>query len=560
MNIVATLLRHVRPLAVLAAMAGTTFAETRPIVPFPFPYPLPVTGGLQMSLNTSAYKVTPGGPVFAKSGSTKRIAAGGLVASVVLANRSGSDVQFEFPDSAAAARRFDFRVLNAAGEEVWNSAAEVDGEEVTQSLARRSKWSRTLRVPLTTDGVNFPAGRYTLEAALAGEPRIGATTIFEIVEAPVPPPPPAGTGISGVVLWLPSNHVLLDGGVIAPAVLPSPVRAKIRIQEVVPDGAQTLRAPFVWEGETTADGRFQANTPPGRYQVQATKIDGGITTTAERSLTVTDPTLIIFPPMPPRTTATLSAEVTTGKYTDLTFHLGGGSSYEPPAVDTGIRGKVLAPPQGEQPGVPQAGAVVTVEEIWPEPTLNRPIIIRPAFRWTGSTDMNGNFQVNTPPGRFRVTARYTPPVIIAGEPVATIWPMPVILPLRGSTEVNVVKSQFTETTVQLRPGLVEIGLVSIATVNEAKFRYIPTLVAPTLIQVSATGMVPTGGWGMGTLRYRGTTDEGIVEFDFLGKKPTGIVTQAFAPISATTQIDQPENFRGVRVYSATNNIKAVREN
>ena len=115
--------------------------------------------------------------------------------------------------------------------------------------------------------------------------------------------------------------------------------------------------------------------------------------------------------------------------------------------------------------------------------------------------------------------------------------------------------------LDLKPAPVQAGTQKVASVSSVELRAMP--VFPPLIshvQVVAEGMVNTGGWSDGQLRLRGMTPDGIVEFDFVAKPPTGVVTQALAPISAAVAtLPQPSDFRGVRVFAQTNSKEALIE-
>lgn len=389
-------------------------------------------GGLQMSLNTAAYRVYAGDslPAEARKRSARSQAQAlrtrdTLVASVQLANRSPQDLTFTFSDEEAARRRFDFRVFNSEGVEICSSGNVTTSEAVETAVAatlrKRSKWSAVVHIPLQIDGAWLTPGVYTIEASLAGEPKIGATTLFEVAGTSTPSPQPE---------------------------LPK---------------------------------------------------------------------------------------------------------------DTGIKGQVFAPIGTYETPVP-SGVRITIEEIREETPGNS--VVLPSFRWSGVSDREGRFQVNTPAGRFRVIAggmASSPglPIIVPMNENQSL--LPRFLPLVASKEVEVTAGQFTEVRLDMKPGFIVTGTRKISSVSSVKLRVLPTFAPPAMIEVSAEGMVNTGGWSNGLLLQRGITPEGIIEFDFVANPPTGIVTQAFAPISAVTTVPQPSNFRGVRVFAQSNSKEAQLE-
>jgi hypothetical protein len=100
------------------------------------------------------------------------------------------------------------------------------------------------------------------------------------------------------------------------------------------------------------------------------------------------------------------------------------SSPTPDPKETGIKGLVLRASSGpvattaaaELP-IPGAQIIVT-EVVNDQPTLRAP------FFWQGVTNGDGRFQVNAPPGRYRVKATLPPAVGVAGlvpvEPSAVV--------------------------------------------------------------------------------------------------------------------------------------------
>ena len=90
-----------------------------------------------------------------------------------------------------------------------------------------------------------------------------------------------------------------------------------------------------------------------------------------------------------------------------------------------------------------------------------------------------------------------------------------------------------------------------------------TIVAsPKQLVVEAYGQVTTGGWTNPTLSprtYVAPPTGGIWEFDFTAVKPTGMVTQALTPISATHNwAENPTaDLKGIRVYGVDAGVKEI---
>ncbi|HEX5175847.1 MAG TPA: hypothetical protein VFV83_02405, partial [Chthoniobacteraceae bacterium] len=360
--------------------------------------------------------------------------------SAILTNRSNSDIPFIFADPIAAERHFKFRVLDAAGKEVWiSSEVTSDGATTEDVLRRRSAWRRTVLVPLKIDGAPLLPGRYTLEAILDVDNPLSASLTFEVVS----PPDPDGkeTGITGQVLqaigpepaagttFLPSDRVVTG--------------ARIVITEILDPKTPVARAPFFWQGVTNTEGRFQTNTPPGRFRVTATLPLPGPTVAAN------------LPPGPigPMQSKTIEITVEAGQFSDATFHF--PANQPAPALDSGIRGLVLIGPirpvaRPDEPNeAPLAGAQIRVEEI-PLPNVR---YIRAMFVWSGVTNAEGRFTVRTPPGKFRVTAKQA--LVVVEPPAGTIQRAASTgLPGTSATaDVVVEEHAFTNVTLHLDSGI-----------------------------------------------------------------------------------------------------------
>jgi hypothetical protein len=85
---------------------------------------------------------------------------------------------------------------------------------------------------------------------------------------------------------------------------------------------------------------------------------------------------------------------------------------------------------------------------------------------------------------------------------------------------------------------------------------------PRRLEVTAYGMVMTGGWTNPTLSprtYVAPPAGGIWEYDFTAVKPSGMVTQALTTISASHTFDgQPTaDMKGVKVYGVDPDTKEI---
>jgi len=79
---------------------------------------------------------------------------------------------------------------------------------------------------------------------------------------------------------------------------------------------------------------------------------------------------------------------------------------------------------------------------------------------------------------------------------------------------------------------------------------------PPKLSIDAKGMAASMGWSNPTLVprvYVQPPPDGIYDYDFQAKPPTGIVPQVLTPISATLVVPEiPTGLKGVRVHSKTN--------
>ena len=80
---------------------------------------------------------------------------------------------------------------------------------------------------------------------------------------------------------------------------------------------------------------------------------------------------------------------------------------------------------------------------------------------------------------------------------------------------------------------------------------------PEQLYIEVRGKTRTGGWTDAQLRPLGSVgSNGVHEFQFVARAPTGFATHALTPVIATHTMQQPNNFRGVRVIAETNSKDA----
>jgi hypothetical protein len=80
-----------------------------------------------------------------------------------------------------------------------------------------------------------------------------------------------------------------------------------------------------------------------------------------------------------------------------------------------------------------------------------------------------------------------------------------------------------------------------------------------LFAVYARGHVPTTGWTnieLDHFFYIAPPADGIMDFDFTGKAPTGIVGEVVLPVTATAVNRMPKWLKGVRVIAKANSMEA----
>jgi hypothetical protein len=168
-----------RLVALVTLTTGAAFAQIDP------PQPTPESGGLSVSLTPGGYKF-----VVPPAGALRRglVAKASFPASVAVSNRSRHAVTFTFPDSASAESKWTFRIFDENGNEIWKSDSGVGTPVLTEKkLVPGQTWRRLVQVPLRPNTTALVPGLYTLEASLDADKKLGASTIFEVVQGVEPP-------------------------------------------------------------------------------------------------------------------------------------------------------------------------------------------------------------------------------------------------------------------------------------------------------------------------------------------------------------------------------------
>lgn len=92
----------------------------------------------------------------------------------------------------------------------------------------------------------------------------------------------------------------------------------------------------------------------------------------------------------------------------------------------------------------------------------------------------------------------------------------------------------------------------------SKVAYTLTKSLPPILEITASGTVPTSGWGSGFLApriYITPPEDGIWDFDFLGAVPNGYVLDRISGIDAREfGIVAPAWLKGVRVHASLNSL------
>jgi hypothetical protein len=214
-------------------------------------------GGLQLVLTTGKIKTQP---AITQVGAAVAPAKSGLVASVTLNNRSGTEQLLVFPSPEAAARKFTFTLLDSAGKAVALEtpiAVQTPGASPTvQRLGKSKRWSRTATLDLSDrEGRTLAPGKYTLVAALESDPNVSASLPIEIGE-PVDGRPVPTYGTQATARLMRKNDGSTEVQVTA-WVLTSPAHSALLKQT----GAVT-------EGVTTVELSVQNDLRPGMVTIQ----------------------------------------------------------------------------------------------------------------------------------------------------------------------------------------------------------------------------------------------------------------------------------------------------
>lgn len=543
--------------------------------------------GLNVSLTTSGYRfqagdtavVTPAN-VKKKASRQKADAPESFRAAVIVANFSRTDVPFNFPNTAAAARHWTFRVFDSAGAQVWISDSDdtVNPMATPVTLKHGSAWRRSVDVPLKVNDTWLVPGRYTLEASIAGDPAIGSTTAFEVVSSTVTS---TDTGIKGQVfqqtfpIYIPGGPILdplpLTGGASANAassttanfvLAPVGVKATVTVTQYYPPGVQPLVAPRSWTVTTDDSGNYTISVPPRQYNVTAVATSGTVVpppvalSNSATSAGSANAQLLIGP-------ISLPVKVVAGQYTVKNVYLTKYITTSPTLPDdTGVTGTVDLPTDPDSASdvapAPLVGATVRLVKVFAGgPIIYTPNIalIRYPFDLpqTTTTDENGAFKFNAFAGDYLLTVYQN---VTPGTYDAT-----TSLPVT-SARITITSGQFTNVALQAT-ALAKSDAVQVSTVDSADLQYVSTATigASTTTLLVASGTVPTTGWTGVALRPRPSTSTTLAEFDLVGvppdsTDPAGSVAAA-TPQSVTASLPiVTTGVTTIRVY-AQNNSKEI---
>ncbi len=230
---------------------------------------LPPLHGLTISLSSSHQTVALPPPE--KPAAKQRLDAISVLAT--LRNRSVQPVEVAFTDLDAARGKFVFSLYREEDDALlWTSlgqgparvAARVS--ETSLRLPHKTAWTSAARVPLQFEGEWLAAGKYRIEAVLAGSPSVFAALGFEVTAAE---PPAIKSGIRGLVLMPALSNQKAPPVAGATVVIESLKYSSHSGSAPPPEtGATALLPPFL--GSTDSEGRFTAPLAPGDYLVTAT--------------------------------------------------------------------------------------------------------------------------------------------------------------------------------------------------------------------------------------------------------------------------------------------------
>ena len=89
------------------------------------------------------------------------------------------------------------------------------------------------------------------------------------------------------------------------------------------------------------------------------------------------------------------------------------------------------------------------------------------------------------------------------------------------------------------------------TVDEVKVRVLES--HPAQLAIDARGTTSTAGWTKPQLQVQSEqAKDGTLTLKFVATPPSGVAAQVIAPISATTTVTKPNDFRRVVVIARTN--------
>ncbi len=83
---------------------------------------------------------------------------------------------------------------------------------------------------------------------------------------------------------------------------------------------------------------------------------------------------------------------------------------------------------------------------------------------------------------------------------------------------------------------------------------------PPQLVVHAAGKVNSSGWSLGRLVpwiYVVRPADGILDFEFIAKAPSGFVLWVISPIEGLGRVTLEDWIKGVRVHTATNKLEAM---
>ena len=287
------------------------------------PVRLAHAGGLQTSLSTGHFSVVPGQAESQSRAGGQRTPAVRATAAVV--NRGRQAVPFGFASESVQRLGWYFRLVNAAGEQVWESEAqpetvtEAGTSGVTLMLRPGRSITRTVTVPMVLpEGGALAAGRYLLEAVLLSDMPLTASTVILVREADTRPGEDRRLGViqgRAVHAERDENSTMPAAAGFRVTVVPAgrgvePLRLNGSSREGSDAGTMVVRPPLrptppVWTGVTGENGEFRAEVPAGDYEVRV-EFEGAV--------------IAIYPPPPlPRGQAQVTVQA--GRTTDTTIVL-----------------------------------------------------------------------------------------------------------------------------------------------------------------------------------------------------------------------------------------------